>query len=194
MEDQLTFVRSQLYAFGILDRADIEMAIAVGSKRRIKKGEILVEEGTICQEAGLILSGFFRSFYMNQDAEEITYCFTFRGEFATAYASFISGTPSNETIQAMSDGELFILTKAQINQFEQQSQNWLKLTKTLAELEYMRMEKRLLSLLNNNARERYLDLLKQYPEYLQLIPLHQLASYLGVTQRHLSRIRKQVMN
>lgn len=190
--EQATFVRHQLEAFEMLDKEDIDMALTVGHKRQVKKGEVLVNEGSYCREAGLVLSGFFRSFYIDNQGEEVTYCFTFAGEFATAYASFISGEKSAETLQAMSDGEIFLVSREHIHAFERKSTNWLKLTKALAEQEYMRMEKRLISLLNNNAQERYLHLLYHHPEYLQLIPLHQLASYLGVTQRHLSRIRKQI--
>lgn len=70
--------------------------------------------------------------------------------------------------------------------------NWIKFFKNVAELEYVNLEKRLFLLQRESAEKRYQDLLENQPEYLKLIPLHYLASYLGVTQRHLSRIRKNL--
>ena len=71
-------------------------------------------------------------------------------------------------------------------------ENWIKFLKIVAEQQYIELEKRIFQLQKNNAFERYSDLLKNHPEYLQNIPLQYLASYLGITQRHLSRIRREI--
>jgi len=64
--------------------------------------------------------------------------------------------------------------------------------KVVAEQQYIELEKRIFKLQKDNASKRYADLIKHQPEYILKIPLQYLASYLGITQRHLSRIRKEI--
>ena len=68
----------------------------------------------------------------------------------------------------------------------------LKFSRYVAEQSYIEMESRLLALQMESAKKRYLDLIKFNPDYLQQVPLKYLASYLGITQRHLSRLRGEV--
>ena len=82
----------------------------------------------------------------------------------------------------------------EILKLEQSSTNWLKFFKLIAEQEYIKMEKRVFLLQKESAEKKYKDLLLNQPEYLQSIPLNFLSSYLGITQRHLSRIRKAITN
>lgn len=65
--------------------------------------------------------------------------------------------------------------------------------KIMSETEYMKLEKRVFSFVSEKAKQRYISLLEQNPIYIQQIPLQYLASYLGITQRHLSRLRREVM-
>jgi hypothetical protein len=71
--------------------------------------------------------------------------------------------------------------------------NWLLFRKLMAEQEYIRLEKRIFSFLKDKAKQRYSDLINNNPDYVQLIPLQYLASYLGITQRHLSRLRRELI-
>ena len=90
--------------------------------------------------------------------------------------------------------ELLTISRDEILKLENSSTNWLKFFKFIAEQEYIKMEKRIFILQKEGAEKRYQDLLTNDPEYLQLIPLNYLSSYLGITQRHLSRIRKLLSN
>ena len=87
---------------------------------------------------------------------------------------------------------VLIITKNTIDDLVIENPNWIKFLKIVAEQQYIELEKRIFQLQKNNAFERYSDLLKNHPEYLQNIPLQYLASYLGITQRHLSRIRREI--
>lgn len=185
-------IKEYLKSFHLLTDDDIDLLIQKGKLKKLEKGEFLIKEGTICSEIAFVLTGFFRSFCTNDSGEEITYCFTFSNSFATAYSSFISQTPSFENIQALSEVTLLMVPREVIIELEKTNTNWLNFSKVIAEQEFIKLEQRVLTLLKENAEKRYKDLLETYPEYLQLIPLNYLASYLGITQRHLSRIRKNV--
>lgn len=185
MPDLKTFLQS----FNILTTDEIDSFIQLGKSKRIKNGGFFIQEGKVCQEVAFIESGLFRSFYYSSTSEEVTYCFTFSNAFLTAYSSFISQDPTSENIEALTDVELLSFSRNDILKFEQESTNWLRLSKMIAEAEYIKMERRVFLLQKEAAEKRYSELMKQHPEYLQQIPLSYLASYLGITQRHLSRIR-----
>jgi len=187
-------MRNYLKQFNILTNDEIELFEKKVTHKKIKKGEFFIKEGKISNEVGFVVSGLFRSFYYSSSQEEVTYCFTFSNSFVSAYSSFLSQEETAENIQALTDIELLTISKDEILNLEQSSTNWLKLFKLIAEQEYIKMEKRIFLLQKETAEQRYRDLLNNKPEYLQLIPLNFLSSYLGITQRHLSRIRKLISN
>jgi len=98
-----------------------------------------------------------------------------------------------ENVQAITPVRLLLLQKKDIAQISGTSTNWLKFEKLMAEKEYLELEKRVFSYQRESARERYGNLLLTRPEYIEQIPLKYLASYLGITPRHLSRLRAEMI-
>lgn len=193
IEEAKTVLRKYFEAFGMFSEEEIRQALPLFRARTLKKSEAFVSEGERCTEVGFILSGACRSFYLSGAGEEVTYCFRFPGEFVAAYSSFITGQGSLEYMQALTKTELLVISKADIDRLADEFSGWLKFLKTVAEQQYIELEKRIFQLQRVNARLRYEDLLKHHPEYVQHIPLQHIASYLGITQRHLSRIRKELV-
>ena len=187
-------MRKYLEEFGVLTKDEIDVFENKLVYKKFKKGEFFIREGQTCKEVAFVASGLFRSFYYSSLEEEVTYCFTFSNSFVTAYSSFLSQNKTVENIQALTDVEILTISRNEILKLEQSSTNWLRFFKLIAEQEYIKMEKRIFLLQKETAEKRYSDLLKNQPEYLQFIPLNFLASYLGITQRHLSRIRKSISN
>lgn len=187
-------MRNYLETFDILTKDEIDLFEKKVVCKKLKKGDFFIKEGRTCKEVGFVTSGLFRSFYHSSSEEEVTYCFTFSNSFVSAYSSFLSQNKTVENIQALTDIEILTISRNQILKLEQSSTNWLKFFKLIAEQEYIKMEKRIFLLQKETAEKRYRDLLINQTEFLQLIPLNFLSSYLGITQRHLSRIRKSISN
>ncbi|WP_438712170.1 Crp/Fnr family transcriptional regulator [Aquimarina muelleri] len=187
-------MRNYLESFNILTSDEIDLFESKVVSKKLKKGDFYIKEGKISKEIAFVVSGMLRSFYYSSSEEEVTYCFTFSNYFLSAYSSFLSQTKTVENIQALSDIELLCVSREEILKLEESSSNWLKFFKFIAEQEYIRMEKRIFLLQKESAEKRYEDLLANHPEFLQLIPLNYLSSYLGITPRHLSRIRKVFSN
>lgn len=183
-------MKSYLQSFNLLTDSEIDNFLGKVRSRAIKKGEFFIRQGSICQEVAFVQAGALRSYYYSSTSEEVTYCFTFAHSFLSAYSSFLSQSETMENIQALTDVELLTVSRADILALEQRSTNWLRLFKLIAEQEYIKMEQRIFLLQKETAETRYQDLLSNQPELLQLVPLSHIASYLGITQRHLSRIRK----
>ncbi|MDW5290365.1 Crp/Fnr family transcriptional regulator [Formosa sp. PL04] len=187
-------MRSYLQSFNILTENEISLFESKVRKKNLKKGDFFIKENRISKEVAFVVSGVFRSFYYSSSEKEVTYCFTFSNSFVSAYSSFLSQTKTIENIQALTAIELLTISREEILILEKSSTNWLKFFKLIAEQEYIKMEKRVFLLQKESAEKKYKDLLINQPEYLQLIPLNFLSSYLGITQRHLSRIRKTISN
>lgn len=187
-------MRNYLQTFNILTEKEIDLFESKVRKKKLKKGDFFIKENQISKEVAFVVSGLFRSFYYSSSEEEVTYCFTFSNSFVSAYSSFLSQTKTLENIQALTDVELLTISREEILKLENSSTNWLIFSKLIAEQEYIKMEKRVFLLQKESAEKKYKDLLLNQPEYLQSIPLNFLSSYLGITQRHLSRIRKAITN
>lgn len=187
-------MKNYLKSFNILSDEEIDLFENKLTQKHLKKGDYFIKEGEVCKEVAFVSSGLLRSYYYSSEEEEVTYCFTFSNTFVSAYSSFLLQTKTVENIQALTDCDLLTISKAEILKLEKSSPNWLKFFKVLAEQEYIGMEKRIFLLQKENATKRYKNLLTKHPKLLQLIPLNYLASYLGITQRHLSRIRKSISN
>lgn len=186
-------LNSFLAQFNLFTEAEIEHTISLFSSRKINKSDYFIREGQKCAEVAFIEKGIFRSFYSSQTGDEITYCFRFPGDLIAAYSSFITGNGSLENMQALSDAELLVVRRKDIDLLVEENPNWVKFLKVIAEQNYLELEGRVFQLQRDSAQERYENLIKEQPEYIRKISVQHLASYLGITPRHLTRIRKQFL-
>lgn len=183
-------MKSYLKSFNVLSDEEIGILLQSASTKVIDKYEYFIREGEVCKEVAFIKSGIFRSFYISGKGEEITYCINFPGNMMTAYSSFITKQSTPENIQAICPAELLTVPVGLIDQWSAKGSSWSHFLRIMAEQQYIELEKRVFQLQRDNAIQRYSSLLKDHPEYIKNIPLQYLASYLGISQRHLSRIRK----
>ena len=181
-----------LKALHILSDEEIRDMDGLGYKKTIAKNDFLIQEDAVCTEIVFVQSGILRSFYISDEGEEMTNCITFENEFMSAYSSFITQTPTQENIQALTETHLWVINRTELLQLYKKSMGWQEIGRMLAEMQYIQLEQRLLSFQKQNAKQRYQALLLNHPNYIQYIPLNHLASFLGITTRHLSRLRKEI--
>jgi len=181
-----------LRSFQVLSEEEIRHFVNQAETKVIPKGGFFAESGKVSTKIGFIKQGILRSFYWSSIQEDITYCFRFSNSFASAYSSYLTGKPSLESLQAITDVEVLVWTKQQLIALEKESSNWTMLLKILTEYEYIELERRIFMLQKETAENKYLDTIRNQPQLVKEIPLNYLASYLGITQRHLSRIRKTI--
>ncbi|MCO6176242.1 Crp/Fnr family transcriptional regulator [Flavobacterium sp. NRK F10] len=185
-------LKEYLNSFGLLSDKEIDLFTELGIQKQLNKGDYFIQEGETCKSVAFVISGLLRSFYFSNKEEDITYCITFPNHFMTAYSSFITQQPTNENIEAITTVDLLLFPQEKIQELEQNHPNWTKFLKIIAEQQYIELEKRIFQLQKNDALYRYTELIQKQPEYIQEVPLKYLASYLGITQRHLSRLRKEI--
>ena len=161
-------------------------------RRTLPKNKYFVMEGEICQEIAFIKKGTLRAYYLNKKSEEVTSCFCSQNKLATSYKSLVSRQPSELSIQAIENTELLVIDYSDLKNLYQQSVTWLNIGRIIAERQYLVMEQYASVLCNETAKEKYLRMLKEQPSIVNKASIHDIASYLGITRRTLSRIRKEI--
>ncbi len=178
--------------FNLFTADEIAAIVTLFHPRSMLKNDFLIREGEYCEEIGFVESGLFRSFYSTDGGSELTYCFRFPGDLIGAYSAFITQGKSIEHIQAIAPARLWVIQKKDLDHLACQLPQWNTFLKVIAEEQYLELEQRVMQLQRETAQHRYKNLLLNHPNFIQTIPLQYLASYLGITQRHLSRIRKEI--
>lgn len=167
---------------------------SLGKKLTITKGDFLLKSGEICQNLFIVEQGVFRTYRNIRKDEsilEVTSGFSFPGDFETSPSSLILKIPSYENIQAITNGEVLAFNFFELEDIKSTCPEFNNLILNAlvdysTAIETILFDFRILS-----ARERYEKLLTDHPEYVKLIPLKYLASFLNMTEETLSRIRKQ---
>lgn len=161
-------------------------------KRKLAKKELFVRTNEICNKVLFFKEGYFRFFHFDTGGNEITSDFYFSPGFTTSYTSFITGNPSVVNVQAMDNMEVLEFGRSDLNMLYSQYSCIERLGRIIAESIAISYEQHLFLLLNQTAETRYKNLLEKYPQFIQQIPLQYIASYLGITQETLSRMRRSL--
>jgi len=176
----------------ILVSKELEKEInSISKKIVIPKGNILLDLDERCGNLFFIEKGLVRGYYFDED-KEITNWFAGESEFATCFYSFIANKPSFEIIQTLEDCELVQLSFSSLKNLYDKFPETERLGRIITENYYIKLEERILNIQFKTARERYQKLSSSKPALLQRASLGQIASYLGITQETLSRIRSEV--
>ena len=158
---------------------------------KLKKGEMLLSQGEICQYLYFLSEGSCR-YYTLKDGNDITIWFGFKNDFVTAFTSFFPQAPSYETIEMLTDGELYRIHYEKFASLKKSTSSFSEVIIHFITQYTFTIEQRLLMIQTLSAKEKYMHILENEPELVLQIPNKYLASYLGVTRETLSRIRSQV--
>jgi CRP-like cAMP-binding protein len=162
-------------------------------RRVIPKKTIFLKINEIENHISFIESGVVRLFLPKENPEkEITFGFSFKNQFVSAYDSFLTQKPSLYQLQALTETSILSISYTDLQEVYQTTQIGNLIGRLTAERLFLIKSKREQNLLNLTAEERYLNLFKERPELIKIIPLKYISSYIGVTAQALSRIRKRL--
>lgn len=161
-------------------------------KQQFQKGHVLVPSGSICSHVYYIEKGLARRFYL-KDGKEVTEIFNPEHSFACSMSSYITKVPDNRQIELLEPSIVWSLPYSQLEKLYDAYHDIERLGRYLVTQEMVAMHERLGSLQFFTAAERYNNFVAAYPSLLQRVPLGIIASYLGITQETLSRIRATVV-
>jgi CRP-like cAMP-binding protein len=169
-------------------KSDLKQLI---SEKHFGTNEIIQEIGSKCKTIYFVQEGFARIFYY-KNGNDITEHFAFENDLIVRAESLFTGKPTSKGIQAISKAKIIGINSDALFKLYDKHHDIERLFRMLFEREYVNTVKRIESLQFNTAKERYLELLST-TDYVQKIPLKYIATYLGITQVSLSRIRAEIV-
>lgn len=159
--------------------------------KQLDKGDYFLKEGQYVNQIAFVEKGLLR-FYSLVDGKEINNHFFLENDYAVSYLDFLKKRASRYYIQALEKCELYTFSAESLQMAYDQSKNWERFGRIIAESVYATATNRFESFLFLSAKQRYLQMQEDFPRFLQRIPLYHLASYLGIERESLSRIRKEL--
>jgi CRP-like cAMP-binding protein len=162
--------------------------------KKLRKKQYLLQEGDVCKFTAYVEKGALRSYTIDEKGTEHIIQFALEGWTISDLYSFLTAEPSTYTIDALEDSELVLITKAaheELLNLVPKYETYMRLQLTGA---YIAMQRRLTSIISQPLNERYTTLTNTYPDIVQRVPQHMIASYMGLTPETLSRVRKKLTN
>ncbi len=182
---------SNISTYYQISKAAEEKLVDALERKIIAKNELLLTEGQVCRHLYFLEKGALRGYY-NVDGKEITHWFGFENDFVTSFFSFTTGKPSVENIQLLEGSILWCISKNKLTNLFNEYHEIERLVRIAYEKYYIRLEERFVNAHFKTAKELYENLVQETPHIIEKVSLGYIASYLGISQETLSRIRNQL--
>jgi len=160
-------------------------------KKELARNEIIVREGQYNAPLCFVSTGILRCFNLKED-KDITNDFFFENTFVTDFEALSKNNPAKQNFEAIEPAEIYMISTERLFKLSESYPEIREWGAKMAENLFSNLLKNNSILKSDSPSQRYLGMIQEKPMIIQRIPLHYVASYLGITQVHLSRIRKKV--
>ncbi len=186
-EPLIQFIQQQVP----VSRQTLETIAEQFDQQTVAKNEIVLRAGTVSNAYLFLVDGFMRAFTLDPDGNEVTTFFYAPNRPVFEVSSFFMRVPSAETIHALSDCQTYSASFDTVNVLFHTVPEFRDFGRMMLVKSFAAFKQRTLSLINKSAEARYAELMTTNRELFQHAQLKQIASYLGITDTSLSRIRRE---
>tara|TARA_Y100000385_G_scaffold136144_1_gene141415 strand:- start:391 stop:966 length:576 start_codon:yes stop_codon:yes gene_type:complete len=162
---------------------------SISKEKILSKGEILIREGQTVNKTFFVSKGSLRSFCVDKEGKEHTLQFAIKDWWISDFMAIYNKEPASLTVECISDSDVIEFNAQKLNEIYLQFPEFEPFQRKNLERHVVSLHKRILNQLQMTALERYNLFLEQYPNIDQHVPNYHIASYLGITQQSLSRVR-----
>jgi CRP-like cAMP-binding protein len=160
--------------------------------KKLRKRQYLLQEGDVCKLIAFVEKGALRLYNVSENGTEHIVQFAVEGQFMTDLYSTFTREPSIYNIDAIEDSELVLITRTASDELRNLSPKYQEFAFLETSEAYIQLAKRMTSVISLSLEQRYQELIDNYPDIVQRVPQHMIASYMGLTPETLSRIRKRI--
>lgn len=178
---------------GLIEISDLEFqSFAKDCElRSFPKKSLLSEPGKVPHEVYFISEGLVRVMLVDTQGVEHTTHFTFARQFIADYSAFLQERPAAYTLQALEETKVIVIPRQVVEYGYQSLHEGQKLGRLVAEYYFNYLDERIQSLYLKSPKERYEHITEVFPDIHNRVPQHMIASYLGITSVHLSRLKRK---
>lgn len=162
--------------------------------KKLRKRQYLLQEGDVCRYTVFVEKGLLRSFTVDEKVAEHILQFAFEGWWMADLYSFLTNEPSPFHMDAIEDSELLMIDRESWDDLLEKVPTLERYFRILIQNNLIATQRRLIGAMSETAEEKYIKLTQTFPECIQRVPQHMIASYLGMTRETLSRTRGQMTN
>jgi CRP-like cAMP-binding protein len=162
--------------------------------KKIRKKQYLLQEGDVARNVAFVEKGILRAYSVDEKGAEHIIQFAMEGWTISDLNSFLTGQPATYNIDALEDSELVLISNMAQEEILRQIPEYQVYMRLQLSGAYLAMQKRITSTISMPLEDRYINFIKLYPDLVQRVPQHMIASYMGLTPETLSRIRKKLKN
>lgn len=182
----------KVFASSGITKEELKLIIPRYKQITFKKNEYLLKQGLVEKKYWFLESGFIRSYVIDTEGNDITFNLYASGEVIIDYPSMFFFTPSRENIQALTECICWEITFEDFQEMFNTITSFREQQRGLLVGSYFALKEHSISLIADQAKDRYLNLLKRKPHIVQNVSLKYIATFLGITDTSLSRIRKEI--
>lgn len=175
----------------IIPNEDIDGLREIHRVKKVKKGQVLLSEGQVCTQTIYIVKGCLRVYRIDDNAEEHILKFGIENWWINDGESYSTHQPSKSYIGALEDSDLIVFDESDFSNLLESSPALKSYADGLSVKSYHAGTERIYEHMSLSTEDRYNNFLKKYPTIFNRVPLHMIASYLGVSKKTLSRIRSK---
>ena len=174
-----------------LTNEDFELIESLSSFKRLRKRQYLLQEGDVCRFNAFVCKGFLRYYYVDKKAQEHIMQFAPENYWTGDRESMDSGLPSKYNVDAIEDSEILLLKKEDFELIRKTVPAFNDFVNEMLKKNVLVLQERIHVNISLSAEEKYRNFITRYPSISNRVPLHMIASYLGVSAETLSRVRRQ---
>lgn len=160
----------------------------------LQKNELVLTENKLTKSTHILESGFLRSYTFDNQGNEVTTNIYSPFCFVNDVMAFFKQQPASENFQTLTACKLWVMSYEDVQANFHGIPEFREFGRMMLITNYSNLKDRMLGMIKETAENRYLRLMDQHPDILQSVPLKIIASYLGITDTSLSRIRKEITN
>lgn len=182
----------KVFASSGITQAELKTIIPKYKRVVFEKNEYLLKQGQVEKKYWFLESGFIRSYIIDTEENDITFNLYGENDVVIDYGSIFFFIPSRENIKALTECVCWEITYQDFQDMFNTIDSFREQQRSLLVGSYLALKEHSISLIADQAKERYLNLLKQKPHIVQNVSLKHIATFLGITDTSLSRIRKEI--
>ncbi len=157
--------------------------------KRMLKRQFLLQEGDVCRELTFVEKGALYSYSVDSKGNQHVLRFAFDGWWMANLQSFFTNEPTKLNIEVLEDSELLVLDRKNHEKLLEEIPAYERYHRIIVQNAYVALQERVENALGLTAEEKYARLIQHSPEFMNRVPLHLVASFLGISPETLSRVR-----